>query len=59
MAPGLASLGAIESVTFVSAEDTPNGRVETYAVKFAGGMTMNWIIGGFSEGKFSVAGTAG
>lgn len=59
MAPGLRSLGAVESVTFVKAEETPQGLVETYAVKFAGGQTMDWIIGQMSEGKFSAAGTAG
>ena len=59
MAPGLRSLGAIETVTFVSAEDTPGGRVETYSVKFAGGQTLIWFIGQESEGKFSAVGTGG
>jgi uncharacterized iron-regulated membrane protein len=57
MAPALAALGAIESVTFVSAQDTPGGRVETYAVKYAGGETLNWVIGQESEGRFAVVGT--
>ena len=58
MSPGLRSLGAIESMTFVSAEDTPQGRVETWAVKFSGGMTLNWVIGQVQpDGKFNVVGT--
>jgi hypothetical protein len=60
MAEGLRSLGVIESMTFVSAEDTPNGRVETWSVKFAGGQTLNWFIGQQQpDGKFSAAGTGG
>lgn len=59
MAPALREMGAIESVTFVSAEDTPEGRVETWTVKFAGGRTMNWVIGHLQDGRFSVVGTAG
>lgn len=55
MSAGLASLGAIESMTFVSAEDTPGGRVETYAVRFASGQTLNWGIGGVQDGKYTVA----
>lgn len=59
MAPALSALGAIESVTFVSAQDTPEGRVETWAVKFSGGRTMNWVIGHLQDGKFSIVGSAG
>ena len=59
MAPGLQSLGAIETVTFVSAEDTPGGKVETYSVKFTGGRTMNWFIGQEQDGKFGAVGTGG
>lgn len=55
MAPGLASLGGIESITFVRAEERPEGRVEIYAVKFAAGPTLNWGIGGLKDGKFDVA----
>ena len=55
MSAGLASLGAIESARFVRAEDRPEGRVEIYEVKFAGGMTLNWGIGGLRDGKFNVA----
>lgn len=58
MSAGLASLGAVESMTFVKAETGEHGRVETYAVKFAGGLTLNWFIGGEKDGKFEVAGTA-
>lgn len=58
MSAGLASLGAVESLTFVKAEDGEHGRVETYAVKFASGMTLNWFIGGEKDGKFEVAGTS-
>ncbi|HWQ86915.1 hypothetical protein [Brevundimonas sp.] len=59
MAPALSAMGAIESMTFVSAQDTAEGRVETWAVKFAGGRTMNWVIGHLQDGKFSVVGSAG
>lgn len=55
MSAGLTSLGAIESMTFVRVEETPNGRVEVYSVRFASGQTLNWGIGGAAEGKFSVA----
>jgi hypothetical protein len=59
MGPGLQALGAIETVTFVSAQDTPEGKVETYSVKFANGRTMNWFIGQEQDGKFSVVGVGG
>lgn len=60
MAPALNAMGTIESATFVSAEDTPQGRVETWTVKFTGGHTMNWIIGHLQDdGRFSVVGSAG
>lgn len=60
MAPGLTSLGAVESVTFVSAEDTPQGKMETWTVKFAGGHSMTWFIGKRqADGKFTAAGTNG
>ncbi len=54
--PALQALGAIETVTFVSAEETPAGKVETYSVKYAGGQTLNWFIGQERDGKFSVVG---
>lgn len=60
MAPGLQSLGAVESLTFVRTEQTPQGPVEMYAVKFAGGQTMTWFIGARqSDGKYAIAGTQG
>lgn len=59
MSPALQALGAIETVTFVSAEETAEGKVETYSVKFAGGRTMNWFIGQEQDGKFSVVGAGG
>jgi hypothetical protein len=46
-------------MTFVSAVDTPDGRVESYSVKFAGGRTMTWFIGQESEGKFAAVGAGG
>ncbi|MCS6627021.1 hypothetical protein N0B44_29315 [Roseibacterium beibuensis] len=55
MSAGLASLGAVESVTFVRAEDRDDGRLEIYEVRFAGGQTLNWGIGGMKDGKFDVA----
>ena len=57
MAAGLSALGAIEAMTFVQAEDTPEGRVEIWSVKYAGGRTLNWVIGGLQDGKFSAVGT--
>ena len=59
MAPALEALGAVETMTFVSALDTPDGPVETYTVKFAGGQTLDWVIGQERDGKFSTVGTAG
>ena len=55
MSTGLQSLGAIESVTFLGAEDRADGRLERYAVKFAGGTTLNWGIGAETDGKFGAA----
>ncbi len=55
MSAGLASLGAVESITFVRAEEGEYGRVEIYEVRFAGGQTLNWGIGGLEDGKFNVA----
>lgn len=60
MASGLQSLGPIESVTFLRAEDTPQGRMEFYSVRFTGGMTLTWYIGARQpDGKFQAAGTGG
>lgn len=55
MGPGIQSLGAIESITYLGHEDTPKGRVETYAVKYAIGVTLNWGIGGMVDGKYTIA----
>jgi hypothetical protein len=59
MAPALAGLGAIEGANYISAADTPQGRVETWRVRFANGETMNWAIGGLNNGKYDVAYTRG
>lgn len=55
MSAGLQSLGPIASMRFVRAEGEGAQRVEIYAVEFAGGVTLNWGIGGFHDGKFDVA----
>lgn len=55
MSAGLASLGAVQSITFTTAVDTPEGRVETYAVVFANGTTLNWGIGHRKDGKYASA----
>lgn len=55
MAEGLSSLGAITSIRFVSAQGEGAARVETYAVTFAGGATLNWGIGNMVDGKFATA----
>lgn len=59
MSPALSAMGAIETMTFVSARDTPEGKVETYSVKFASGQTMSWFIGQERDGKFTVVGAGG
>lgn len=59
MAPALQAMGAIESMTFVRSEDTPEGPVETWAVKFAGGQTLTWVIGQMQDGKFATVGVTG
>ena len=60
MQAGLSSLGAVESVTFVQADDMPQGKVETYRVRFAGGQEMNWSIGmKGTDGKYETAFTRG
>lgn len=55
MGPGIQSLGAIESITYLGHEDAPTGRVERYAVKYAIGITLNWGIGGVVDGKYTIA----
>jgi hypothetical protein len=53
MGPGLASLGPIQSKTFVRVQTTPEGPVEIWRVQFER-MALNWGIGGFQDGKFSI-----
>jgi len=55
MSAGLASLGEIETMTYVRTEETPEGPVELYAVTFSAGVTLNWGIGQFKDGKFQAA----
>ena len=55
MSAGLSSLGAVQSIVFVKAEDTPAGRVETYAVAFANGAVLTWGIGHKKDGKYGAA----
>lgn len=55
MSAGLTSLGAVQSITFKKAEDTPEGRVESYTVVFANGTTLNWGIGHKKNGKYAAA----
>jgi hypothetical protein len=55
MSAGLASLGDVQSITFSKADDTPEGRVETYAVVFANGTKLNWGIGHKKDGKYGAA----
>ncbi|RZJ02642.1 MAG: hypothetical protein EON89_14545 [Brevundimonas sp.] len=59
MAPAMQALGAIESLTFVRSEDTPEGPVEFWSVKYAGGQTLVWVIGQMTDGKFATVGVAG
>lgn len=54
MGPGLRSLGPVESTTFVRVQETPEGPVEVYRVKFAR-LTLTWAIGGFQDGKYSIS----
>lgn len=57
MAPALTGLGAIEETSFVRAEEVEGVRYETWNVKFAGGRTLVWRIGGLHDGRFTTAGT--
>ncbi len=59
MSAGLTQLGKIDTVTFVSSQDTDKGPVETYAIKYASGQTLHWIIGQYANGKFETLGTNG
>ena len=58
MAQGLQSLGAIESTTFVRADESSGARVEIWSIKYASGQTLNWFIGQQQpDGKFAAVGT--
>jgi hypothetical protein len=59
MSAGLAQLGKIDTITFVDSQDTDKGPVETYAIKYASGQTIHWIIGQYASGKFETLGTNG
>lgn len=59
MAPALAALGPIESMTLVSAVESSEERFETWAVKYTGGQTLTWVIGQMQDGKFATVGVTG
>lgn len=56
MGAAISALGPVDTMTFLRAEETPeHGRIELYAVGFAGGERMTWGIGGLRDGKYDVA----
>jgi len=55
MGPALQSLGPISDMAFVSAEGEGAERVETYEVFYESGQMLTWGIGGYTDGKFSIA----
>lgn len=55
MQPDLTALGTIGELSFIKAEGDGDTRVETFAVKFAGGKTALWSIGHRKDGKFGAA----
>lgn len=55
MADALGALGPVVSIRFVSAQGEGAERIETYAVQYGGGQTLNWSLGGYADGKFSIA----
>lgn len=57
--PALQSLGPIRDMAFVSAEGEGTERVETYEVFFESGPMLTWGIGGYTDGKFTVAFVSG
>jgi hypothetical protein len=57
--PALQSLGPISDMAFVSAEGEGEARVETYEVFFESGQMLTWGIGGYTDGKFTVAFVSG
>ncbi|MBB6503934.1 hypothetical protein F4693_000892 [Sphingomonas endophytica] len=55
MQPGLSALGTVGDLSFIKGEGDGDTRVETYAVKFAGGKTAIWSIGHRKNGKYGAA----
>ena len=53
--PALQSLGPVKDMNFVSAEGEGESRVETYDVFFESGQMLTWGIGGYVDGKFTIA----
>lgn len=53
LGPALKGLGAAQTVTLTKSETPSVGLVETYAVAYAGGQTLTWVIGvRHEDGKF-------
>lgn len=52
MAPAIKAAGAIQSITFDTAQDANGQRYEKYTVAFASGKPSAWVIGGLKDGKF-------
>lgn len=59
LGPALAAMGRIVDATLVSSQQTPNGMIETYRVRFSGGQTMTWAIGAMQDGKFTTIVSSG
>ncbi|MBO9501418.1 hypothetical protein [Brevundimonas sp. A19_0] len=57
--PALQSLGPVKDMSFVSAEGEGESRVETYDVFFESGQMLTWGIGGYVDGKFTIAFVSG
>ncbi len=57
--PALQSLGPVKEMNFVSAEGEGDSRVETYDVFFESGQMLTWGIGGYVDGKFTIAYVSG
>lgn len=55
MGPAINSFGPVDTVTFVRIQQTPNGPVEVYQVKFTS-LTLTWAIGGRQDdGRYTIA----
>jgi hypothetical protein len=53
LGPALKELGAAQSVTLTQSETQGGVLVESYAVAYAGGTTLTWVIGArHADGKF-------